>query len=252
MSDLRRELAELREFVERCAPLENSVTGQAARELLARLYGRPITLSGEAGPTPAQEPWATEDQPRIHELLTQHGIVDTDDLKHTLEDHQRWSRSVVQLDVENVSLRDQLAAALRAREEAERARDGADKEAAECRERLEEALDNPRSAYMRQLNKERALLGDLRVYCSDLREGIAALLTAARGDEHGQWWPIRRWMDSRDIFNDDIQAYQRLSEIVLDHLLKGLPMPPLGPPAFVDLFNRLVAPADPTGEGRTT
>jgi hypothetical protein len=49
---------------------------------------------------------------------------------------------------------------------------------------------------------------------------LNALYAAARTDEKGQWWPIRKWMDERNIFNDDIQSYQRLSEIVLKYLLQ--------------------------------
>jgi hypothetical protein len=48
---------------------------------------------------------------------------------------------------------------------------------------------------------------------------LAALYAAARTDEHSQWWPIRKWMDDRGIFNADIEGFQRLAEIVIKHLV---------------------------------
>jgi hypothetical protein len=54
-----------------------------------------------------------------------------------------------------------------------------------------------------------------------LHEALTALYTAARTDEKESWWPIREWMDKHDIYNDDIQSFQRLSEIVLKYLLDG-------------------------------
>ena len=56
----------------------------------------------------------------------------------------------------------------------------------------------------------------------ELIEALTALYTAARGDEKGEWWTIRKWMDEHDIFNDDIESYDRLSEIVLKYLLERI------------------------------
>jgi hypothetical protein len=58
---------------------------------------------------------------------------------------------------------------------------------------------------------------------NEVDAALTALYTAARGDAEGQWWPIRKWMDEQGIFNGDIESYQRLSEIVLKHLLADPP-----------------------------
>jgi hypothetical protein len=48
----------------------------------------------------------------------------------------------------------------------------------------------------------------------DLREVLSVILTAVRGDEKGECWTIRKWLDDRDIFNDDLQGSDRLIEEV--------------------------------------
>lgn len=66
-----------------------------------------------------------------------------------------------------------------------------------------------------------ARLQQVEKRCSDFQTAIQALYTAVRTDEHGQWWPIRKWLDERDIFNDDIGSggAERLVEEVCKYLI---------------------------------
>lgn len=51
-------------------------------------------------------------------------------------------------------------------------------------------------------------------------EALEAIYTSARGDEKGQSWAIRKFLDDRGIFNDDIQGAKRLIEMVCKHVLE--------------------------------
>jgi hypothetical protein len=55
---------------------------------------------------------------------------------------------------------------------------------------------------------------------AELESGLKAILKAVRGDEKGECWTIRKWLDKRDIFNDDIQGPQRLTEEACKYLLR--------------------------------
>lgn len=50
----------------------------------------PKVASQEASPTAPQEPELLP-RARVYELLSMFGITETDTLKHTLEDHERWT-----------------------------------------------------------------------------------------------------------------------------------------------------------------
>jgi hypothetical protein len=54
----------------------------------------------------------------------------------------------------------------------------------------------------------------------ELRSALQAIHTTARGDEKGECWTIRRWLDARDVFNGDISGETRLIEEVCKYLLK--------------------------------
>jgi len=58
-----------------------------------------------------------------------------------------------------------------------------------------------------------------------LRAAVTAIHTAVRDDEKGECWTIRRYLDERDIFNDDIQGSDRLVELACEHVLKAATQP---------------------------
>lgn len=66
----------------------------------------------------------------------------------------------------------------------------------------------------------RQLLSDQSATDKELREALEAIYTSARGDEKGQGWAIRKFLDDRDIFNDDIQGTKRLIEMACKHVLE--------------------------------
>jgi hypothetical protein len=43
---------------------------------------------------------------------------------------------------------------------------------------------------------------------------LEAIYAGARGDEHGEYWTLRKWLDDRDIYNGDISSGKRLTEEV--------------------------------------
>lgn len=53
----------------------------------------------------------------------------------------------------------------------------------------------------------------------DLENGLLVILAAVRGDEKSSCWPIRKWLDDRDIFNGDLGSVDRLVEEVCKALL---------------------------------
>lgn len=46
----------------------------------------------------------------------------------------------------------------------------------------------------------------------ELTSALKAIHLAARGDAKGECWTIRKWMDARGMFNDDINGNVRLIE----------------------------------------
>ena len=104
-----------------------------------------------------------------------------------------------------------------------------------------------------------------------LRAAVTTILTAVRDDEKGECWTIRRYLDERDIFNDDIQGSDRLVELACAHVLAsttGKEPPPwderkllhtiiqdchalIDPEAYPDLAKRIDAvllPCDEAGQ----
>jgi hypothetical protein len=51
------------------------------------------------------------------------------------------------------------------------------------------------------------------------QSGLQAIYTTARGDEKGECWTLRRWLDAHGLFNDDIQSPLRLIEEACKALL---------------------------------
>jgi len=68
-----------------------------------------------------------------------------------------------------------------------------------------------------------------------LRAAVTAIYTAVRDDEKGECWTIRRYLDERDIFNDDIQGSDRLVELACEHVLSST----TGAPVTADERKRL-------------
>lgn len=64
------------------------------------------------------------------------------------------------------------------------------------------------------LNDAAALLRTL----AEVQGGLKVLLTATRKDEYSEWWSVRKWLDDRDIFNDDLSE-ERLTALVCTQLL---------------------------------
>lgn len=48
----------------------------------------------------------------------------------------------------------------------------------------------------------------------ELLSALAVIQMAVRGDEKSECWTIRKWLNDRDIFNDDLQSSDRLIEAV--------------------------------------
>lgn len=90
----------------------------------------------------------------------------------------------------------------------------------------------------RQLSEARAEVAQLRAdWARDcavglaevtaLREALETIYTTMRGDEKSECWTIRKWLDDRDIFNDDIEGPNRLVEELCKALLRPPePIPP--------------------------
>lgn len=57
----------------------------------------------------------------------------------------------------------------------------------------------------------------------ELLSALEAIYTAVRGDEKSECWTIRKWLDERDIFNDDIQGTERLIEMTCRAVCKAKP-----------------------------
>lgn len=67
----------------------------------------------------------------------------------------------------------------------------------------------------------------LRQAQARLVEALKVIHTSTRGDEHGQQWDIRKWLNERNVFNDDIQSSKRLVEAVCTFALASVdPLPP--------------------------
>ncbi len=46
----------------------------------------------------------------------------------------------------------------------------------------------------------------------ELLAALSVIYTAVRGDEKSECWTIRKWLDERGVFNDDIHGRRRLVE----------------------------------------
>ena len=57
--------------------------------------------------------------------------------------------------------------------------------------------------------------------CSTLSAALEAIHTTVRGDEKSECWTIRKWLDERGIFNDDLSGGQRLVEEVCKAVLSA-------------------------------
>ncbi len=54
-----------------------------------------------------------------------------------------------------------------------------------------------------------------------LEQGLKVIYTTARGDEKSECWTIRKWLDERNIFNDDNAGAERLIAEVCKAALAG-------------------------------
>lgn len=104
-------------------------------------------------------------------------------------------------------LRDLLASAHQRAEQAERENEGVrqqlpngDWKGGASLARCVEDLRMDRDALAREL--------------ATVREAIGVIHTAVRGDHKSECWTIRKWLDERGVFNDDIQSAERLVEAV--------------------------------------
>ena len=55
-------------------------------------------------------------------------------------------------------------------------------------------------------------LSRLRAEKTNLDSAIGVIHKAVRGDHKSECWTIRKWLDERGVFNDDIQGSDRLVE----------------------------------------
>lgn len=55
----------------------------------------------------------------------------------------------------------------------------------------------------------------------ELLSAVWAILQSTRGDSKGEQWTIRRWLNDRGVFNDDIQGSKRLVEAVCKFAFDG-------------------------------
>lgn len=56
----------------------------------------------------------------------------------------------------------------------------------------------------------------------ELTEALQVIHTAMRGDEKGEFWTLRAWLDKRGIFNDDLGVTERLVDAVCMGALSGI------------------------------
>jgi hypothetical protein len=70
-----------------------------------------------------------------------------------------------------------------------------------------------------QLQTQAEAIAGLTARNAEYHDAARVLYTAVRGDEKAEWWPIRHWLDERDIYNDDIESLERLVAIVCQRLL---------------------------------
>lgn len=64
-----------------------------------------------------------------------------------------------------------------------------------------------------------------------LREALDVIHKTVRGDEKSECWTVRKWLDERGVFNDDISGQRRLVEAVCTFALahpegRAEPTPP--------------------------
>ena len=71
------------------------------------------------------------------------------------------------------------------------------------------AIIDTQAAYIKSAEAER---DHARAEHQRLREALTAIQATARGDEKGECWTIRAYLDKHDVFNDDLQSETRLIE----------------------------------------
>jgi hypothetical protein len=64
---------------------------------------------------------------------------------------------------------------------------------------------------------------------ASLRSALEVIHKTTRGDEKNECWTIRKWLDERGVFNDDIQGAKRLVEALCAFALAALPSSPVSP-----------------------
>ena len=57
-------------------------------------------------------------------------------------------------------------------------------------------------------------------YVRRLRRALEVIHATARGDEHGECWTIRKFLDDRGVFNGDLQGRMRLIEELCRYALR--------------------------------
>ncbi len=51
------------------------------------------------------------------------------------------------------------------------------------------------------------------VEVTSLREALRVIYTGLRDDKSGEFWSARRWLDERDVFNDNLNGERILLEV---------------------------------------
>lgn len=80
------------------------------------------------------------------------------------------------------------------------------------------------SALLAAYEAQQEEIARLRTHGARLFGLIGVLHKTVRGDELGECWTIRHWLDSQGQFNDDISGQQRLIEIACAHALAKWPV----------------------------
>ena len=74
-------------------------------------------------------------------------------------------------------------------------------------------------------------------------EALQAILRSIRGDEKGEYWTIRAFLDKHGMFNGDIQSGKRLVEKACELALEAERGTPTGAPCGVGTSTRLMSRA---------
>lgn len=71
--------------------------------------------------------------------------------------------------------------------------------------------------------KETDKLEHAKAQLAALTAALRVIHTAVRGDEKSECWTIRKWLDERDVFNDDLGSVERLIEAVCVFAVSPVP-----------------------------